>query len=69
MMETKDDGNQERWILRMILGGERDHMTGQLSAWLPAVFFGHGNPMNVLMRNQWTEGWGAILPFGSELDL
>jgi 4,5-DOPA dioxygenase extradiol len=27
---------------------------------LPAIFFGHGNPMNALMRNQYTEGWTAI---------
>ena len=24
---------------------------------MPAVFFGHGNPMNALRRNAWTEGW------------
>src|SRR3954447_16293116 len=27
---------------------------------MPAIFFGHGNPMNALYRNAWTEGWGAI---------
>lgn len=27
---------------------------------MPAVFFGHGNPMNALMRNQWSEAWAAI---------
>jgi 4,5-DOPA dioxygenase extradiol len=27
---------------------------------MPAVFFGHGNPMNALARNAWTEGWAAI---------
>jgi 4,5-DOPA dioxygenase extradiol len=26
----------------------------------PAIFFGHGNPMNALQRNAWTEGWSAI---------
>lgn len=26
----------------------------------PAVFFGHGNPLNALRRNQWTEGWAAV---------
>ena len=27
---------------------------------LPVVFFGHGNPMNALRRNAWTDGWSAI---------
>jgi 4,5-DOPA dioxygenase extradiol len=27
---------------------------------MPAVFFGHGNPLNALGRNAWTEGWAAI---------
>jgi 4,5-DOPA dioxygenase extradiol len=27
---------------------------------MPAVFFGHGNPLNALARNAWTEGWGAL---------
>jgi 4,5-DOPA dioxygenase extradiol len=27
---------------------------------MPAVFFGHGNPMNALRRNAWTDGWSAI---------
>ena len=27
---------------------------------MPAIFFGHGNPMNALMRNAYTEGWAAI---------
>ena len=31
---------------------------------MPAVFFGHGNPMNALARNSYTEAWGAI---GKEL--
>ncbi|MGD0498801.1 MAG: 4,5-DOPA dioxygenase extradiol [Bryobacteraceae bacterium] len=26
----------------------------------PAVFFGHGNPMNALLRNEYTEGWAAL---------
>jgi 4,5-DOPA dioxygenase extradiol len=32
---------------------------------MPAVFVGHGNPMNSIRRNQWTAGWsalGTILP-------
>ena len=32
---------------------------------MPALFFGHGNPMNALERNAWTQGWaslGAAMP-------
>ena len=27
---------------------------------IPAIFFGHGNPLNALARNAYTEGWSAI---------
>jgi 4,5-DOPA dioxygenase extradiol len=27
---------------------------------LPAIFFGHGNPMNAVLRNQYTEAWAVI---------
>jgi 4,5-DOPA dioxygenase extradiol len=27
---------------------------------MPAIFFGHGNPLNALRSNDWTEGWAAI---------
>ena len=27
---------------------------------MPAIFFGHGNPMNALYQNAWTEGWASI---------
>lgn len=27
---------------------------------MPAIFFGHGNPMNALADNDWTRGWRAI---------
>ena len=31
-----------------------------MSERMPAIFFGHGNPMNALYTNEWTEGWSAI---------
>jgi 4,5-DOPA dioxygenase extradiol len=31
-----------------------------MSSLLPAIFFGHGNPLNALRRNSFTEGWDAI---------
>lgn len=31
-----------------------------MTARMPAIFFGHGNPMNALVRNAWTNGWAAI---------
>jgi len=27
---------------------------------MPAIFFGHGNPMNALQANAWTKGWATI---------
>ena len=27
---------------------------------MPAMFFGHGNPMNALASNAWTQGWAAF---------
>ncbi len=27
---------------------------------MPAIFFGHGNPMNAIRSNAYTEGWAAI---------
>jgi len=32
---------------------------------MPAIFVGHGNPMNIVRHNRWTEGWtvlGATIP-------
>ena len=31
-----------------------------MADWMPAIFFGHGNPMNALASNAWTKGWSAI---------
>jgi len=31
-----------------------------MSARLPAVFLGHGNPMNALQENAWTRAWAAL---------
>lgn len=27
---------------------------------MPAIFFGHGNPMNALLKNTYTDGWASI---------
>src|SRR5690242_19063846 len=27
---------------------------------LPAIFFGHGNPMNAVLSNRYTDGWERI---------
>jgi 4,5-DOPA dioxygenase extradiol len=40
-------------------------MNGAASARLPAVFFGHGNPLNAIQSNAWTQAWndvGAAMP-------
>jgi 4,5-DOPA dioxygenase extradiol len=31
-----------------------------MSARIPAVFLGHGNPMNALSENSWTRAWAAL---------
>ncbi len=31
-----------------------------MSSLMPAIFFGHGNPLNALRRNSYTERWSAI---------
>ena len=31
-----------------------------MSQQMPAIFFGHGNPMNALLLNSYTEQWAAI---------
>lgn len=27
---------------------------------MPAIFFGHGNPLNALQQNDWTKGWATL---------
>jgi 4,5-DOPA dioxygenase extradiol len=31
-----------------------------MTARMPALFLGHGNPMNALADNEWTRGWSAL---------
>jgi 4,5-DOPA dioxygenase extradiol len=31
-----------------------------MSDLMPAIFFGHGNPMNALLKNPYTDGWANI---------
>ena len=31
-----------------------------MAARMPAIFFGHGNPMNALQQNDWTNRWATI---------
>ena len=35
-------------------------MSGQQAQRMPAVFFGHGSPMNTLERNRYTDAWRAL---------
>lgn len=37
-----------------------------MSQTMPAIFFGHGNPMNALLDNSYSRGWSAI---GKELTI
>ena len=40
-------------------------MTTSAAKLMPAIFVGHGNPMNIIRHNRWTEGWrnlGASIP-------
>lgn len=31
-----------------------------MSKRMPAIFFGHGSPLNALQLNEWTRGWAAL---------
>jgi 4,5-DOPA dioxygenase extradiol len=31
-----------------------------MSSLMPAIFFGHGNPMNAILKNQYTDAWSAL---------
>jgi hypothetical protein len=35
-------------------------MTRRIPPRMPALFFGHGNPMNALLENAYTQQWAAI---------
>lgn len=37
--------------------GKAEHLMADL---MPVVFFGHGNPMNAISENEYTEGWASI---------
>ena len=37
-----------------------------MSDLMPAIFFGHGNPMNALLKNAYTDGWASL---GSSIPL
>src|SRR2546422_9025767 len=42
-----------------------DERESKVSDRMPALFIGHGSPMNALVTNKWTEDWkalGASLP-------
>jgi 4,5-DOPA dioxygenase extradiol len=42
-----------------MLGGN-DKGGYYMTTLMPAIFFGHGNPMNALLRNSYTDGWAVI---------
>lgn len=35
-------------------------MGANMTETMPAIFFGHGNPLNALLENGYTEGWASI---------
>lgn len=49
-----------RRIRRTTPSGFRVTETTAMPAVFPAIFIGHGNPMNALSRNAWTEAWREI---------
>jgi 4,5-DOPA dioxygenase extradiol len=43
------------------IGFKLIHLSGGSTAeMLPAIFFGHGNPMNAVLHNRYTEAWQRI---------
>jgi 4,5-DOPA dioxygenase extradiol len=41
--------------------GSSIHAEGHaMNVRMPTIFFGHGNPMNALHDNAWTQGWAAV---------
>src|ERR1044072_2917317 len=40
--------------------GESANKEISLAKPMPAIFFGHGNPMNALQTNAWTSAWTTI---------
>src|SRR6266566_4787026 len=44
-------------IIGLLVAPERCHRMPEI---LPAIFFGHGNPMNAVLNNRYTEAWRLI---------
>src|SRR5690349_20325187 len=54
-LKAGDSGTIYRWY-RIPRGGGMGNGTTRM----PAVFFGHGSPMNALEQNRYTEAWAGI---------
>ena len=53
--ERRDGLCRHAWASELWFGG-----AFTMAEILPAIFFGHGNPMNALMTNNYTEAWRQI---------